>query len=66
MTKAEHNTMLVKFWLERPENQRQDNSDVYIFTGWIQEHHQYLLSHMTGNPFKEMKSVLRNYIPNKR
>jgi hypothetical protein len=61
MNKADSEARLVHLWLERPVDKR-TMIDLLAFSGWVKENHPQLFHRMTGDPYQQLKSVLRFYI----
>ncbi|MGE0113467.1 MAG: hypothetical protein AB7T07_01075 [Steroidobacteraceae bacterium] len=61
MNKADRESRLLELWLQRPQDERTMN-DVLAFTGWIQQNYPHLFYGMRGDPYQNLKSVLRNHI----
>lgn len=65
MKKEERNYRIIRLWLERPEESRQNLNHVLMFYGWVKQNHPYLFDGMHGDPYQNLKSVLDNHIPDK-
>ena len=66
MKKKEKEQLLVQYWLQLPENKRQNYLDVITFTEWIKINHPDLFKGMHGDPYQSLKAVLHHHIPDKR
>lgn len=61
MKKSEKEAELIRLWRLRPHSERK-SADVLIFYGLIQKERPYLFFGINGDPYQQLKSILRNEI----
>lgn len=61
MKKAEKDAELIRLWRLRPRSER-TSTDILIFYGSIQKERPYLFFGIKGDPYQQLKTVLRNEI----
>ena len=60
--KSQREPELIRLWEQRPLDRR-TMADVLEFTGWLEQNHSDLLpSTRYGDPYQQMKTVLRGRI----
>lgn len=63
MTKKEDNAaMLIRLWLERPEDKRRTTLHMLEFHAWIQLKRSYLLHGMQGDPWQTVAALIRPHL----
>ena len=60
MIKADREKRLIELWLQRQQNERTMN-DILSFYTLINQNYPLLFSGMRGDPYQNLKSVLRNH-----
>lgn len=58
---TENDTELIRLWRLRPRTER-SSIDVLNFYGIIQKEKPYLFFGIKGDPYQQLKSILRNEI----
>ncbi len=61
MTKNDRNSELIRLWLRRPEDEKTETG-VLIFYRWLQQNRQELPLSRYGDPYQQLKTILRPYI----
>jgi hypothetical protein len=56
---------IIKLWLQRPESKRLNHTHVLAFDGWLRMNCPDLLIGVKMDTHQQLKTILRNYIPDK-
>ena len=66
MADIEPISRLKELWLNKPISERQNYLDVLAFSSWVKHNEPWLFHGMTSDPYQQLKSILRDCIPDKR
>ena len=61
MKKNERDAEIIRRWLQRPQSERTMN-DVFDFNNELQQKGSSLLYGIPGDPYQQLKSILRRHI----